>query len=67
MLFFQHNEGQTGGLVDLDVNVLRAWKSGYTGSGVVICILDDGIDHAHPDLAANYVSSFTNQCTPEIV
>ncbi|XP_062888057.1 proprotein convertase subtilisin/kexin type 4-like isoform X1 [Mobula hypostoma] len=37
-----------------DLNVLSAWKQGYTGKGVVITILDDGIEKDHPDLAANY-------------
>lgn len=52
---FQVNRGQTGGLEDIDINVAPAWESGFDGRGVVITILDDGIDHSHPDLRANYV------------
>uniref|UniRef100_A0A8C9FIU1 Proprotein convertase subtilisin/kexin type 4 n=1 Tax=Pavo cristatus TaxID=9049 RepID=A0A8C9FIU1_PAVCR len=37
-----------------DLNVLAAWSKGYTGRGVVLSILDDGIEKDHPDLAANY-------------
>ncbi|KAJ6652158.1 hypothetical protein lerEdw1_013142 [Lerista edwardsae] len=37
-----------------DLNVLSAWSQGYTGSGVVVSILDDGIEKDHPDLVANY-------------
>ncbi|OXB70323.1 UNVERIFIED_CONTAM: hypothetical protein H355_012503, partial [Colinus virginianus] len=37
-----------------DLNVLAAWSKGYTGLGVVLSILDDGIEKDHPDLAANY-------------
>ncbi|RWS28982.1 furin-like protease 2, partial [Leptotrombidium deliense] len=37
-----------------DMNVRDAWKLGYTGKGVVITILDDGIQKDHPDLALNY-------------
>uniref|UniRef100_A0A8C6YKL6 Proprotein convertase subtilisin/kexin type 4 n=1 Tax=Nothoprocta perdicaria TaxID=30464 RepID=A0A8C6YKL6_NOTPE len=37
-----------------DLNVLTAWGKGYTGSGVVLSILDDGLEKDHPDLAANY-------------
>ncbi|XP_034973167.2 proprotein convertase subtilisin/kexin type 4 [Zootoca vivipara] len=37
-----------------DLNVLTAWSQGYTGSGVVVSILDDGIEKDHPDLVANY-------------
>lgn len=29
---------------------------GYTGKGIVITILDDGLEKNHPDLEANYVS-----------
>ncbi|XP_067829559.1 furin-like [Heptranchias perlo] len=37
-----------------DLNVQDAWKQGYTGKGVVVSILDDGIEKNHPDLAVNY-------------
>ena len=37
-----------------DMNVVPAWRKGYTGRGVVVSILDDGIQHNHPDLAQNY-------------
>lgn len=37
-----------------DMNVAAAWKKGFTGKGVVVTILDDGIQPNHPDLAENY-------------
>ncbi|UYV72888.1 Fur2 [Cordylochernes scorpioides] len=37
-----------------DMNVLPAWEAGYTGKGVVVTILDDGIQTNHPDLIQNY-------------
>uniref|UniRef100_A0A8C3HE45 Proprotein convertase subtilisin/kexin type 4 n=1 Tax=Chrysemys picta bellii TaxID=8478 RepID=A0A8C3HE45_CHRPI len=37
-----------------DLNVLTAWSKGYTGLGVVLSILDDGLERDHPDLSANY-------------
>ncbi|MBN3302954.1 PCSK4 convertase, partial [Amia calva] len=37
-----------------DLNVVSAWALGLTGEGVVVTILDDGIEKTHPDLAANY-------------
>ncbi|XP_038221836.1 furin-like protease 2 [Zerene cesonia] len=44
-----------GGAKDgLDMNVAPAWTKGYTGKGVVVSILDDGIQTNHPDLAQNY-------------
>uniref|UniRef100_A0A8C4NFQ3 Furin n=1 Tax=Eptatretus burgeri TaxID=7764 RepID=A0A8C4NFQ3_EPTBU len=40
--------------VESHLNVPSAWDQGYTGRGVVVSILDDGIEKAHPDLAPNY-------------
>uniref|UniRef100_A0A672QB93 Furin-like n=1 Tax=Sinocyclocheilus grahami TaxID=75366 RepID=A0A672QB93_SINGR len=37
-----------------DLNVKEAWKQGFTGQGVVVSILDDGIEKNHPDLIQNY-------------
>ena len=38
----------------LDMNVQEAWEMGITGKGIVVTILDDGIEKANPDLVANY-------------
>ncbi len=46
------NTGQNGGTAGIDVNVVTAWDS-YKGSGIRIGIVDDGLEVAHPDLAAN--------------
>ncbi|KAL8197325.1 UNVERIFIED_CONTAM: hypothetical protein K2H54_020394 [Gekko kuhli] len=40
-----------------DLNVREAWQQGYTGQGIVVSILDDGIEKNHPDLEANYDSA----------
>lgn len=40
--------------LDLDVHVLPVWNQGITGKGVVVTILDDGIEHNHTDLIRNY-------------
>ncbi|XP_063066379.1 proprotein convertase subtilisin/kexin type 5 isoform X2 [Engraulis encrasicolus] len=37
-----------------DMNIRGAWRKGYTGRGVVVTILDDGIERIHPDLKQNY-------------
>lgn len=34
----------------LDANILPVWKAGYTGRGIIIGILDDGVEFGHPDL-----------------
>ncbi|XP_058802575.1 furin-like protease 2 isoform X2 [Phymastichus coffea] len=44
-----------GGAKDgFDMNLGPAWQKGYTGKGVVVSILDDGIQTNHPDLLLNY-------------
>lgn len=39
------------------MNIAEAWRRGYTGKGVVVSVLDDGIEREHPDLEPNYVSA----------
>uniref|UniRef100_A0A095BVP2 Proprotein convertase subtilisin/kexin type 6 n=1 Tax=Schistosoma haematobium TaxID=6185 RepID=A0A095BVP2_SCHHA len=39
-----------------DMNVLEAWELGYTGRGIKITIMDDGIDYTHPDLFVTYLT-----------
>ena len=36
------------------MNVEDAWAQGVSGKGVVITILDDGLEWNHPDLKDNY-------------
>ncbi|XP_078812274.1 proprotein convertase subtilisin/kexin type 5 isoform X2 [Oryzias latipes] len=36
------------------MNIQGAWRMGYTGKGVVVSVLDDGIEREHPDLEPNY-------------
>ena len=50
------NSGQTGGISGEDVNITGAWNS-YKGAGVVIGIVDDGLDWNHPDIFTDYDSS----------
>ena len=40
------------------MRIADAWRAGYNGEGVVVTILDDGIEFTHPDLSNNYVSKF---------
>jgi len=43
----------------LDANVRGAWNAGWTGAGVVIGIVDDGLQINHPDLSANVAGGFS--------
>lgn len=43
------------------MNVIPAWAKGYSGKGVVVSILDDGIQTNHPDLAQNYVRDVSEE------
>jgi subtilisin-like proprotein convertase family protein len=51
-----HNTGQSGGTAGADANLEPAWDTA-TGDGVVIGIVDDGLERTHPDLAGNYLAS----------
>lgn len=61
MFIFQNNTGQAGGTPGLDLNVQPAWNMGYTGKGITVAIMDDGLDYLHPDLRDNYVGSFIDE------
>lgn len=37
-----------------DLNVKNAWVNGYTGKNVSIVVIDDGLDHEHPDFEGKY-------------
>jgi len=52
------NSGQNNGTSGIDINVKNVWNE-YTGDGIVIGIVDDGIDYNHPDISPNYEGSYS--------
>lgn len=56
-LYGLHNEGQTGGTPDADIDAPEAWSlqsgRGQNEGGPLVAIIDTGVDYQHVDLKAN--------------
>ncbi len=50
------NTTQLGGALWVDANVTSVWDT-FEASGITIGIIDDGVQHAHPDIQPNYNTS----------
>lgn len=53
---WQTNAVGTGNTSGIDVNVINAWDQ-YKGAGVIIGIVDDGLQISHPDLNPNVATN----------
>lgn len=52
------NSGQNNGTSGIDLNVKNVWSE-YTGNGIVIGVVDDGIDYTHLDISPNFISDYS--------
>ncbi|GAB6910077.1 Thermitase (modular protein) [Desulfosarcina cetonica] len=59
--WYLHNTGQTGGTSDADVDAPAAWDIERGDAGIVIAVLDTGVDLDHPDLQGNILSRPTGE------
>ncbi|WP_155851767.1 S8 family serine peptidase [Chitinivibrio alkaliphilus] len=48
-----HNTGQNFGTVGSDISLKEAWTIERGHADVLVAIIDDGVDHSHPDLQGN--------------
>ncbi len=53
------NTGQGGGTPGIDIRVTNVWAQGYFGEGIIIGIVDDGVQYTHPDLSPNYAAAYS--------
>ncbi|XP_042873733.1 furin-like protease kpc-1 [Penaeus japonicus] len=56
--WYLHNTGQLG-RAGYDLNVMGAWRRGYTGRGVVLSVLDDGVQGQNAEIAENYAKDIS--------
>ena len=56
--WYLDNYGQNDGTSGIDLNTQEAWTE-FTGDGVVIGVVDDGIDYDNPDLSPNFLSQYS--------
>ncbi|MFP4555504.1 MAG: GEVED domain-containing protein [Bacteroidales bacterium] len=52
-----NNTGQNGGTSDKDIDLPEAWEIEKGNSNVIVAIIDEGVQHDHPDIQANMWST----------
>ena len=54
------NTGQAGGIAGEDIDVIPVWNGGLRGEGIRVAVVDDGLEIAHEDLAANIATGLSH-------
>ena len=54
--WYLDNNGQNNGTQGIDLNIQNTWNE-FTGNGVVIGVIDDGVDYNNPDLSPNFLNA----------
>lgn len=52
-LWGMHNTGQSGGVLDADIDAPEAWDIQTGESSVIVAVIDTGVDYNHIDLVDN--------------
>ena len=60
-----HNDGQFRNSAGQDIRVEEVWPT-YTGSGINVAVVDDGMHYQHEDLTDNVLTSSNHNYDPDI-
>ncbi|KAL1428814.1 hypothetical protein MTO96_002533 [Rhipicephalus appendiculatus] len=52
--WYIHDTRSSPELPELDHRVTKVWDMGFTGRGIVVTVMDDGLEWNHTDLVQNY-------------
>ncbi|KAH8025767.1 hypothetical protein HPB51_011098 [Rhipicephalus microplus] len=52
--WYIHDTRSSPELPELDHRVTKVWDMGFTGRGIVVTVMDDGLEWNHTDLTQNY-------------